>query len=645
MTTTLATASTLQFLPLPHAVTGDAVDVGTETRWTVRLADGRIAVVGQLAPDLARDESIRRRWVRDIERVRTLPAHSLAPTLAIGPQPDPRVVGPVAPWRLRLEPTGERLSAILTRAPLPIDEAAILFAAIADAVHAVHRCGAVLRDLRPEQIVRTDEGHIVLVDVGLARVDVLSSHTASSLLLRGSTYAAPEQLVRTAVDQRSDVWSLGMMLWQALTGALPFGDGPALLADHQSLPSIERLRADAPAALEALLRRCLSVDPGGRPGSVSEIAWVLRGGETPWDDSESASCQHCGARLRVGQRLCTGCGRVAVRFEHAPEGEPAFALDLLDLNEEAEPLRWLQNTIGDVSEHPIRRPEFVIGSIHMYSEEERVQRIRLPARLYNRLTQDTALSLQQLAKENGVRTRIVRPEALKKAWLLVGSTVGVTSLLALLFALVGLSPWWMLAPGLVSMFAGLALVNERVSRERVPPHYRLRPMPAALPASDPLVARLAALLAAHPPSDVRSVIGELALLVQRLVDHRARLLGPEAKEVAMLTAPVEPIVAAVERLVADLRDASRELGELDEGAMVRALAACDARGDGDAVRLPILEGLDRLRTLEDRRAELFHRLLESKSLLERTVRMGLAVHDPAGEQARQVALALATLTR
>jgi len=77
--------------------------------------------------------------------------------------------------------------------------------------------------------------------------------------------------------------------------------------------------------------------------------------------------------------------------------------------------------------------------------------------------------------------------------------------------------------------------------------------------------------------------------------------------------------------------------------MVRALAASEARDDPPTVRAPILEGLDRLRVLEDRRAELFHRLLEAKSLLERTVWLGLQVHDPAREQERQVALALATL--
>lgn len=633
----------LPFLPMAHTVTTPATDVGTETRWRIRLHDGRDAVVGQLAPDLARDVSIRRRYARDVERVMALSAHSVAPTVATGPMPDPRDPAAIAPWRVRLEPDGETLTEILARAPLPLDEVATRFAALADAIYAVHAQSAVLRDLSPDQIVCTRAGHTVLVDVGLARVDVLSSHTASSLLLRGSSYIAPEQLLRTAVDQRSDMWSVGVMMWQALTGSLPFGDGPPLLAEHGRLPSLRALRPDAPDLLDELLGRCLSPDLARRPTSMADVAWVLRGGWALWDADGTTVCQHCATNLRVGQRLCLACGRVAVRFEHAEQDTPAFALDVLTLNEEAAPLKWLQSFLGDVSAQPIRQPEFLIGSVHMYSEEERGHRIRLPARLYNRLTRDTAETLQRMATEHGVRTRIVRPTALRNTGLMMAATVAVTGMLAFVLMGLGLSPWWIIGPAIAGFFALMAVANEHIGAQKTHAHYRLRERPAALPASDPLVSRLAKLLAGEVPGDVRGVIGELALLVQRMVDHRATLLGVQAREVEVLTAPMGPIVDAVERHAAELQRIGSELTTLDEGAMVRALSASEARREPRDARAPILEGLDRLRVLEDQRAALFHRLLEAKSLLERTVRMGLAIHDPAREHDRQVALALATL--
>jgi len=391
------------------------------------------------------------------------------------------------------------------------------------------------------------------------------------------------------------------------------------------------------------VRRCLDRELSGRPGSVSEIAWVLRGGVGPWEGDPTASCQHCQTRLRVGQRLCLSCGRVAVRFQHAGPDADAYALDLLKLGEDAKPLKWLQDFLADISMQPMRRPEFVIGSVHMYSEEERAQRIRLPARLYGQLTRDTAESLHELAASNGLRTRIVRPGEVTKAWSLVMIWVAFTTVVSLGLTAVGLSPWWMIGPAIPVAVLLFAWLNEKIGNQRAPQRYFLRPAPAALPASDPLVARLAQLLHGNPPGDVKAVVGELALLVQRLVDHRATLLGPQHHELAMLTAPVEPIVAAVEQHVHELKRISDELAKLDEGAMVRALASSEARDEPASARHSILDGLDRLRALEDHRAVLFHRLLEAKSLLERTVRLGLAVHDPAREHERQVALALATL--
>jgi hypothetical protein len=635
----------LDFLPLPHTLTSAAIDVGSETRWSIRLDGGGAAVVGQLAPDLARDVSIRRRYVRDVARVRALDVHSVAPTIACGPDPDPCDPSAVAPWRVRLDPGGDSLATVLERAPLPLDEVALRFAAIADAVHAVHRRGAVLRDLRPDQIRFTSSGAAVLVDIGLARVDVLSSHTASSLLLRGSSYVAPEQLMRTAVDQRSDVWSLGVMLWQALTGSLPFGDGPPLLADHDKLPVLSRLRADSPPVLDELLRRCLSAELARRPSSAAELSWVLRGGAASWNDDATTVCQHCGARLRLGQRLCLACGRVAVRFAHEA-GDNAFGLELVTLNEDARPLEWLVGFLHDASAAPVRRPDFVIGSVHMYSDEERGERMRLPARLYNQLTAETAEQLHGLATAQGLRTRIVRPDAAKRTGLAMAGTFAVTGVVATLLGLAGVDPVaWIttLILGSALFFILMARLSNELTDRKAHAHYRLRESPAALPASDPLVSRLARLLRDDLPGDVRDVVAELALLVQRLVDHRARLLGEQARTVEMLTAPIEPIVAMVEAHVGELRRVTTELFALDEGAMVRALAASEARRDRPEARKPILEGLDRMRTLEDGRAALFHRLLEARSLLERTVTLGLAVHDPVAEHERDVATALAML--
>lgn len=642
--------TSLVFLPWPHEVLDGPRDVGSEQRWRIRLSDGRRALVGQLAPDLARDESIRRRWVRDAQRIQGLRAHCVAPVLEIGPAPDPRAPRAIAPWRVRLDPDGESLEAFLARAPVVLEEITAVFGGLADALHAVHAEGAVLRDLRPDQVVLTPDRRVVLTDVGLSRVEVLSSHTASSLLMQGSAYAAPEQVHKTAVDQRSDLYSLGVMMWQALTGDLPFGDGPAFLRERTPLAALPTVRRDVPEALDMLVHRLLEDTPERRPDSAADVSWVLRGGApTSMLEHAMTVCQHCGARLRVGQRLCLQCGRVSVKFVAAHPGQPRYGLDLIDVDESADKLRWLQGLIRGISAAPVRAPEFLVGSVHMYSDEERVQRIRLPARLYDGLAADTASQLHGMMAEKGLAVRVVGRSDVTRAAVITGVVTAGVAFLAGTFAILQL---WVamgivLGVGMIGVLvAASRYTSAKTWVERALPRYQLRGLPAALPASDPLVARLAALLTADAggevPGDVRDVVGELALLVQRLVDHRASFL-PDARELEMLTAPVEPLVTRVEALVGELRTIGAELRDLDEGAMVRALAASEARKEPGEKRQPILDGLDRLRALEDRRGAVFHRLLEAKSLLSRTVEMGLAVHDDHTEHERQVALAVATL--
>lgn len=645
--------ASLSWLPWEHEVLEGPWDVGTEQRWRIRLGDGRGVLVAQLAEDLARDESIRRRYVRDAERVQQISAHALVPTLAIGPEPDPRDPAAIAPWRARLDPPGETLEGWLRRAPVPIEELTRVFVGLADALQSVHATGAVLRDLRPSQVLRSHDGRVLLVDVGLSRVDVLSSHTASSLLMQGSAYAAPEQVHATAVDQRSDLYGLGVMMWQALTGELPFGDGPAFLRQRVPLPPLSHVRRDAPAVLDALVRACLDEDPSRRPATAQDVAWILRGGNpSALAEPATTACQHCGARLRVGQRLCLSCGRVSVRFLPAAPGEPAHGIDLLRLDEDARKLRWLQGFVQDVAQPPAPLPEFLVGSPHLYAEEERRRRVRLPARLFGGLSQATAETLLARMKAEGLDVGMAGPPQERSARNLMLSTVAAAAAMAVVLSPLGpVAIFTMLGIGLLGGLVALGRYNNIKSWvRRTHPRFALRALPAALPASDPLVARLAALLdhdhsgddSGDVPGDVREVVAELALLVQRLVDHRAHQVR-DPHELDVLTAPVEPLVTAIERLVAQLHELGRELAQLDEGAMVRALAASEARGEDRSQREELLRGLDRLRALEDQRAEVFHRLLEARSLLTRTVELGLAVHDEGLEHERRLAMAMAAL--
>ena len=203
---------------------------GNERRTPLRLADGREVLLAELVEELAAQPSIRRRYQRDVERVAELELERVAPQLAWGPG-DPGAESPTRPpWRLRPVVDGQSLQAWLdSHAPAPPDRVVRLLLACCELLEALHDRGLVVRDLGPNKLIEDQEGALWLLDIGLARTDILSTRTAASLVLEGSPYAAPELLERTAVDGRADLYALGMLAFVGLTGTLPFADAHALL--------------------------------------------------------------------------------------------------------------------------------------------------------------------------------------------------------------------------------------------------------------------------------------------------------------------------------------------------------------------------------------------------------------------------------
>lgn len=624
---------------------------GNEHRWRVVLSDGTRALIGQLLPEIAAQEAVRRRYVRDIERVAALDAACLAPTLAIGPAPDPRNPAAAPPWRLRVDPDGETLAAWLARrAPAPVDEAAALLARVADAVHGVHQAGGVLRELQPRNVILAADGAIWLVDVGLARVDILSTRTASSLMLESSPYSAPEHLRCTTVDQRADVYTLGALLWHAVTGAPPFDGGPQLFRSSDALPALDTVAAVSPA-LSAFVQACLADEPSARPESARDVAEVLRG-RAPSTGAALArvTCQACGQPMREGLRLCLACGKQAVQFAHAGRelaSDQRYSVVLKKAKDDVEFLAALRGFFEAIGEGPPPELNFLTGDARMYSKEEHKRLIRPPVPLFTDMPREAADQLARRARALGVSVAVEpfnkheRNRRVAKRVVIggaVGTAVGVGALIAgplVAGAIV-------LGGSVVAGIGGLIALSANAPAKVKPALARLRSAPAALPASDPLVARLAALLATGDlAADVHERVGELALLVQRLVDHRASLV--DHTELAAVLVPVERMVEPIARAVRAIAEIDGALRDLDEGTLVRAIAASETRGESAVQRGELLAGLDRLRALEDTRAAQLQRLLEASSLLRRTVELGLAVRDDAADAERGVAMALAAL--
>jgi hypothetical protein len=178
---------------------------------------------------------------------------------------------------------GEDLKvAIRRRGPFPPAEAAALGATLAEALAAAHAQGVVHRDVKPNNVMIGRDGSVHLLDFGLARgagIDI-ATLTRTGTILGTPGYMSPEQFDAHGVDERSDIYSLGVVLFEVLTGRLPFvGRTPIAVAfAHKTEPPPlpRSLRPSVPAWLERVVLRCLEKDPARRYAVARELAAELR---------------------------------------------------------------------------------------------------------------------------------------------------------------------------------------------------------------------------------------------------------------------------------------------------------------------------------------------------------------------------------
>jgi hypothetical protein len=625
--------------PVPGEVLEGPGRYGSEVLWRVRTSEGRHWWVTQLLPELSRDAVVVRRYRDDVERQRALEVPGLAVTAAAGEG--------AAPWRAREVVAGESLENWLQRrAPAPIEEVVGIAAGIADVLAGIHAHGLVLRALAPAQIVLAQERPWI-IDAGLGRVEMLSTRSAASLLLEGSPYCAPEAWTRSTLDPRADLHALGVILWRGLTGALPRGSGPAGFGAEVDLPPLRSVRRDAPEGLERLVTACLQLDPEGRPCTARDVADALRGRGDAGGLVERRPCQACGAAVRLGARLCVTCGREAVQF--TSDGAERWVI-LDKIREDADQVRSLREILEAVGEGPVPVLNFILGDQRMYSASEQMEYLRVPLVLFKGLDEASAHRVVDRLRAAGLRAHVevsgrIRGKVLgaSVAAAVAGTAVTVAGLA---FAVPLLQGPVLLVGGVASLIGGSALFGWWRQQRRARRSGALMPVrtaPAALPASDPLVARLTALLEAGVAPDVRARVADVALWTQRLVDH-AGLAEPDGKnEVDLALATAAPVVDAFVRVTEDLITLDRELATLDESRLLRAVATARARDDAPEIVAAAERAVHALHELEARRSTQMQRLLEASSLLRRVAEAGLGVRDESTLARAELAEALVVL--
>ena len=165
---------------------------------------------------------------------------------------------------------------------LPVERALQLVTPVASALAAAHRLGIVHRDIKPENILVSKEGRIKIADFGLARGALLgSTMTAESSVILGSvSYLSPEQVQRGVSDARSDVYSLGIVLFELLTGQKPYqGEDPVQIAIrhvNDRVPAPSTLNPNISPEVDELVLKATDINPDKRPKDAGELQELLR---------------------------------------------------------------------------------------------------------------------------------------------------------------------------------------------------------------------------------------------------------------------------------------------------------------------------------------------------------------------------------
>ncbi len=261
---------------------------------------GRRVAIKTLRGDGPDDPSARRRFIQEARAASALNHPNIVTVFEVGPGGDAE-----AEFIAMEYVEGEPATGPLARGEAGVALALRIGIPVASALAAAHAVGIVHRDLKPANVMLGRSGAVKLLDFGLAKVTQAptsasgeptrapSPATSAGLLLGTPAYMAPEQVEAKPVDARTDVFALGVLLYELVAGERPFTAGSdaallsAILRDEPA-PLGKRSR-DCPRALAQLIERCLRKSPAERPRDAGEVLAGLRAIEGDWRQRASVS--------------------------------------------------------------------------------------------------------------------------------------------------------------------------------------------------------------------------------------------------------------------------------------------------------------------------------------------------------------------
>ncbi|MGE5125944.1 MAG: serine/threonine-protein kinase, partial [Betaproteobacteria bacterium] len=246
---------------------------------------GRPVALKMLPPELSRDEDRKARFLREAKLAAKLEHPAIARIYDVDE-------GPFGLFIAMELVQGRTVKALIEARELDVLGAIEIAHQVAGGLQRAHEEGIVHRDIKPENVMVTPDGHAKVLDFGLAKLlepeqqaDGIShmetlAKTQAGFVLGTLRYMSPEQARGQAVDYRSDIFSLGILLYEMVTGQLPFSGGTALdtlhaIAFEETRP-VTALRPNLPPSLQRVITRCLRKRAQDRYGDAKELAGDLK---------------------------------------------------------------------------------------------------------------------------------------------------------------------------------------------------------------------------------------------------------------------------------------------------------------------------------------------------------------------------------
>ncbi len=230
----------------------------------------RIVMLKFLQPEVARDETAKARFLLEAKAASALDHPNIGTFYSMEQTDDGQLFTSFAYHE------GVLLSEKIKQGPLPLEQAVDIVNQIGRGLAQVHLKGIIHRNIKPGNVLLTREGSVKILDFGLAKLQAASSAlTQAGVVLGTPAYMAPEQLKGGRIDQRTDVWALGILMYLMITGRLPFEADNfvsltfAIMEDNPT--SMLSLRPEATPELERIVEKALAKQPDDRYAEVNDL--------------------------------------------------------------------------------------------------------------------------------------------------------------------------------------------------------------------------------------------------------------------------------------------------------------------------------------------------------------------------------------